>query len=117
MSRKIILITYFFSRLRRHTSYIGDWSSDVCSSDLDVVQLAKRGALLHDIGKVLTHEHDGTHVELGVERSEERRVERAYISATAVTWTTKRFTTTTRVRQPNTSMSILRHTVMVTPSS
>src|SRR5437762_10671254 len=25
----------FFSSSRRHTSYIGDWSSDVCSSDLD----------------------------------------------------------------------------------
>jgi ribonuclease Y len=33
---------------------------------LDTV-LAKRGALLHDIGKVLTHEHEGTHVQLGVE--------------------------------------------------
>jgi ribonuclease Y len=31
------------------------------------VGLAKRGALLHDVGKVLTHEHDGTHVQLGVE--------------------------------------------------
>jgi len=31
------------------------------------VHLAKRGALLHDVGKVLTHEHDGTHVQLGVE--------------------------------------------------
>ena len=29
--------------------------------------MARRGALLHDIGKVLTHEHEGTHVQLGVE--------------------------------------------------
>src|SRR5437764_12169235 len=27
---------FFFSSRRRHTSYIGDWSSDVCSSDLIV---------------------------------------------------------------------------------
>ena len=33
------------------------------------VHLAKRGALLHDVGKVLTHEHDGTHVQLGVEQA------------------------------------------------
>jgi ribonuclease Y len=33
------------------------------------VNLAKRGALLHDVGKVLTHEHDGTHVQLGVEQA------------------------------------------------
>src|SRR5437763_17053576 len=26
---------FFFSSRRRHTRYIGDWSSDVCSSDLD----------------------------------------------------------------------------------
>jgi len=31
------------------------------------VTVTKRGALLHDVGKVLTHEHDGTHVQLGVE--------------------------------------------------
>src|SRR5437762_700972 len=27
-------ITFVFSSRRRHTSYLGDWSSDVCSSDL-----------------------------------------------------------------------------------
>src|SRR5437762_10828323 len=29
-------IFFFFSSRRRHTRYIGDWSSDVCSSDLSV---------------------------------------------------------------------------------
>src|SRR5436189_4116440 len=28
------LVVFFFSSRRRHTRYIGDWSSDVCSSDL-----------------------------------------------------------------------------------
>src|SRR5437764_1775851 len=27
---------FFFSSRRRHTRYIGDWSSDVCSSDLEL---------------------------------------------------------------------------------
>src|SRR5437763_8559872 len=27
-------VLFFFSSRRRHTRYIGDWSSDVCSSDL-----------------------------------------------------------------------------------
>jgi len=31
------------------------------------VTMSRRGALLHDVGKVLTHEHEGTHVQLGVE--------------------------------------------------
>src|SRR5437764_6032737 len=30
---------FFFSSRRRHTRYIGDWSSDVCSSDLDAEAL------------------------------------------------------------------------------
>src|SRR5215210_9072114 len=35
---------FFFSSRRRHTRYIGDWSSDVCSSDLRriVSELEKR---------------------------------------------------------------------------
>src|SRR5437879_11984947 len=29
-----VRFSFFFSSRRRHTRYIGDWSSDVCSSDL-----------------------------------------------------------------------------------
>src|SRR5437763_1148093 len=32
----MICYFYIFSSRRRHTRYIGDWSSDVCSSDLKV---------------------------------------------------------------------------------
>src|SRR5437762_9297796 len=32
----MFLFFFFFSSRRRHTRYIGDWSSDVCSSDLSV---------------------------------------------------------------------------------
>src|SRR6267154_4400379 len=31
----IIFFFFFFSSRRRHTRWTGDWSSDVCSSDLD----------------------------------------------------------------------------------
>src|SRR5437764_8501371 len=34
LSVTLLLFFFFFSSRRRHTSYIGDWSSDVCSSDL-----------------------------------------------------------------------------------
>src|ERR1017187_4703919 len=34
MSSLVVFFLFFFSSRRRHTRYIGDWSSDVCSSDL-----------------------------------------------------------------------------------
>src|SRR5574341_2457188 len=37
-----MLLVFFFSSRRRHTSLVGDWSSDVCSSDLGVFMRRNR---------------------------------------------------------------------------
>src|SRR5437763_2858447 len=60
---------FFFSSRRRHTRYIGDWSSDVCSSDLEgdehLAELRLPLARVPEPQGVLVG---------GIERSEERRV-------------------------------------------
>src|SRR5690606_40018314 len=37
MRRSRLVLYFFFSRRRRHTSFSRDWSSDVCSSDLQAL--------------------------------------------------------------------------------
>src|SRR6267154_5246589 len=39
--RDIMIFFFFFSSRRRHTRWTGDWSSDVCSSDLDPARPAR----------------------------------------------------------------------------
>src|SRR5437762_12328144 len=74
---------FFFSSRRRHTRYIGDWSSDVCSSDLrsqgccagkhgqDLDHACQRSTLV-TLPPTTERNQRGGIAELG--RSEERRV-------------------------------------------
>src|SRR5437762_3930626 len=89
-------VVFFFSSRRRHTRYIGDWSSDVCSSDLRFAVLPPvlQGAepRLRVGGQAVTVPapkkdapprtaviglRDGRWTYLGALRSEERRVGKA----------------------------------------
>src|SRR5690348_18079702 len=53
------LFFFFFSSRRRHTRWTGDWSSDVCSSDLIVSRVAGDKPLPADIVDRIIERADG----------------------------------------------------------
>src|SRR5690348_17904787 len=88
----VALYFFFFSSRRRHTRWTGDWSSDVCSSDLQLVQEllphtgkavrlgltgapgAGKSTLIDALGSMLTRQGHKVAVLAVDPRSEERRV-------------------------------------------
>src|SRR5690348_18439094 len=67
--------SFFFSSRRRHTRWTGDWSSDVCSSDLLMVTKVKALFGYDDaLDAFGVHGAGGTIGALLTGRSEERRV-------------------------------------------
>src|SRR5437016_6611733 len=52
MNTATILVLFFFSRRRRHTRLVSDWSSDVCSSDLEALRRGVARAVVASVGPV-----------------------------------------------------------------
>src|SRR2546427_3339917 len=84
-------IRFFFSSRRRHTRFDCDWSSDVCSSDLEVVVLEGMDKFLSAVDEQIAKEakkafdKQGLKIELGVKigeiKSGKKGVSIAYTNA------------------------------------
>src|SRR5256885_11456948 len=82
LARDCRLLKLFFSSRRRHTRLQGDWSSDVCSSDLflQAFRRDQRHLLVRELAHGKLEENDRQLSEAlddlggGHDRSEERRV-------------------------------------------
>ena len=78
---KLLYRTSYGQNILQHSVEMAKIASSIAAELGADVQVAKRAALLHDIGKALDHDHEGTHVDLGIELLKRHRESDAVIRA------------------------------------
>lgn len=78
---KLLYRTSYGQNILHHSVEMAKIASSIAAELGADVQVAKRAALLHDIGKALDHDHEGTHVDLGIELLTRHRESEAVIRA------------------------------------
>lgn len=78
---RLLYRTSYGQNILHHSVEMSKLAASIAAELGADVQVAKRAALLHDIGKALDHDHEGTHVDLGVELMKRYRESDAVIRA------------------------------------
>ncbi len=78
---KLLYRTSYGQNILQHSVEMAKIAASIAAELGADVQVAKRAALLHDIGKALDHNHEGTHVDLGVELLKRHRESDAVVRA------------------------------------
>ena len=78
---RLLYRTSYGQNILRHSVEVSTLASGIAAELGANVNVAKRAALLHDIGKALDHEHEGTHIDLGSEVLRRYRESDAVIQA------------------------------------
>jgi len=78
---RLLYRTSYGQNILKHSVEMAKIAATIATEVGADVQVAKRAAFLHDIGKALDHDHEGTHVDLGVELMKRHRESDAVIRA------------------------------------
>jgi ribonuclease Y len=78
---RLLYRTSYGQNILRHSVEVSTLAAGIAAEVGANVNVAKRAALLHDIGKALDHEHEGTHIDLGSELLRRYRESEAVIQA------------------------------------